>query len=346
MPRKAQNKPWLHTSSGYWCATLHGKRVYLDKDFAQAKRKLAQLKKEAKQPSSVVADWLEQPLAVLADEYLSDVQARRKPATYQSCRYNLLRALRILGSTLRVGEIRKLHLSRIEQAMARDYSPTTIKDTLARLQAVFNWAVCHDLLDLNPLAGYKKPAARTRNRIIQPAEFQALLRASDVNFRRVLITLRMTGCRPGELRTLIWEWVDLQEGLWILPDHKTVTRQRQPRPRVIPLPEPVLTLCRWLARKEHQPSDHVFLNLHGRPYSKDCFVRKMSRVRDRAGVQPKAGERIVMYSNRHTYATEALGRVTDTELAEVLGHTDTQMLRRYTHLNAQRLLDIQRRVQR
>lgn len=73
-----------------------------------------------------------------------------------------------------------------------------------------------------------------------PDEFQALLREADVNLRRVLISLRLTGCWPGEARKLIWEWVDLDRALWILPDHKTVTQQRESRPRVVPLPVPIL----------------------------------------------------------------------------------------------------------
>ena len=94
--------------------------------------------------------------------------------------------------------------------------------------------------------------------------------------RRLLITLRLTGCRPGELRNLIWEWVDLENGFWILPEHKTITRQRQPKPRIIPLPEPIWKVCHWLGRRPHLPTDYVFLNMHGQPYSKDSFCRKMS----------------------------------------------------------------------
>ena len=29
MARKASEKPWFHSSSGFWCATVNGKREYL-----------------------------------------------------------------------------------------------------------------------------------------------------------------------------------------------------------------------------------------------------------------------------------------------------------------------------
>jgi integrase len=59
--------------------------------------------------------------------------------------------------------------------------------------------------------------------VITPEEYEKLLATADPNFGRVITALRQTGCRPGEVRTLIWEWVDMESKLWIIPDHKTVT---------------------------------------------------------------------------------------------------------------------------
>jgi integrase len=346
MARKSSGKPWLHGASGWWCATIAGKRRKLDKDYTVACRKLKACFTQAKRGDGTVAGWLDATLSALADEYLDHIKATKKPGTYRSFRYGILRALRILGPQLRVGEMRKFHLARIEQEMAKgDYSPTTIKDTITLVQQVYNWAVEQELLDSNPVPKYRKPRARRRSRIISPDEFGVLLRHSDRAFRRFLIALRLTGCRPGELRSLVWEWVDLEQGLWIIPEHKTITRQREPRPRIIPLPRTVLMMCRWLARKPHKPCDHVFQNLHGRPYSMDCVVTKMGRIRERAQVGSKGGERIVLYSARHTYGTDGVGKVSDIELAELMGHTEARMTHRYVHLKVEHLQDIQRRVQ-
>jgi integrase len=346
MARKSSGKPWLHGASGWWCATIAGKRKKLDKDYKVACRKLKARIAQAKRGDGALREWLDATFSELADEYLDHIKATKKPASYRSFRYGILRALRILGTQLRVGEFRKFHLARIEQELAKgDYSPTTIKDTITTVQQVFNWAVEQELLDSSPVPKYRKPRARRRTRIISPAEFKALLRHSDRPFRRFLIALRLTGCRPGELRSLIWEWVDLERGLWIIPEHKTITRQREPRPRIIPLPRTVLMMCRWLVRKPHKPCDHVFLNLRGRSYSKDCLVTKMDRIRERAQVGSKGGEQVVLYSARHTYGTDGVGKVSDIELAELMGHTEARMTHRYVHLKVEHLQDIQRRVQ-
>ncbi len=346
MARKHSGTPWLHGASGWWCTTIDGKRKKLDKDYRVACRKLKALLSQRKREHAGGRDWLDIGFSELADQYLSDSKARKKPGTYQSRRYRLLRSLKILGTELRVGELRRFHLAKLEGELAgADYSPTTINDTISEVQAVLNWAVKRDLLDVNPVAGYEKPRPRRRTRIITAEEFQSLLRMADINFRRVLIALRLTGCRPAEIRELVWEWVDLENALWILPDHKTVTQQREPRPRIIPLAQPILKLCEHIARDTHGPADHVFLNKLGRPYTKDCFVKKMTRLRKRAGIEVKAGEQIVLYSCRHTFGTESAGKVSDIELAELMGHTEVRTTHRYVHLNADRLHDIRRRLQ-
>ncbi len=346
MSRKPSNRPWLHSPSGYWCATIDGQRKYLDKDYKAACRRLKALRAQAKREDAGGREWLDATFAELANEFLSDRKHHWKPDTYEVTRTRLLSALRILGTKLRVVEFRKLHLSKLEREFrAKEYSPSTIRGTLTVVQSVFNWAVDAELLDSSPVPRYRKPANRQRTRILTPSEFGKLLRASDPCFRRYLLALRLTGCRPGEVRKLIWEWVDLEGGLWIIPDHKTIDRQRQPRPRIIPLSAPILKLCQQFAKEPHEPSDHVFLNSHGRPYSKDCVTRKMTRIRERADIKRKGGEQIVLYSNRHTFGTEAAGKVSDIELAELMGHTQIQTTQRYVHFNVDRLHDIRRRAQ-
>jgi site-specific recombinase XerD len=71
----------------------------------------------------------------------------------------------------------------------------------------------------------------------------------------------------------------------------------------------------------------------------------MARVRLRSGLKAKTGEQLVLYSARHTFATETSGAISDIELAELLGQTDTRTTRRYVHFNVARLREIQRRAQ-
>ena len=105
MPREPSDKPWLQNATGWWRATVDGKRVYLDKDYTVACWKLKQTRARQKREGTIARDWLSVPFRVLADEFLADVKALRKPGTYTAYRYDLLRALRVLGKSLRVGDI-------------------------------------------------------------------------------------------------------------------------------------------------------------------------------------------------------------------------------------------------
>ena len=297
-PRKT-DEPWLHQATGFWSKKVDGKLYRLDRDYRTAKKKLAELRKKLAREAAGEDDWLGASFLKLCEEYLDDVKAKKEPATYTTNRYRLLRALKHLPSGLKVGEVRRIHLSQIERKLTGERSPTTVRDTLAAVQAVFGWAVRQDLIEHSPVAGYQKPQAQQRSRIITPHEFQCLLRAAWRNppFRRLLIAMRRTGARPAEIRKLTWDMVYLEEGVWIIPRHKTITMQRQPRPRIIPLPECIEKMCRWLKTRATADQPHVFLNIRGRPFTKDGLAQTMDRTRTRAGLKQDSGEQIVLYTN-------------------------------------------------
>lgn len=168
----------------------------------------------------------------LADEFLDDIKARKKPAMYRSYREMLQLAQKHIGTHLRVGEVGKLHLMKLEGALTSGYSPTTVFKAIHAVQRVISWAVQNDLLECSALAGYAKPKPRERSRTIDAGEFGKMLRWSGAPFRRLLLALRLTGARPGELRDLCWREVHLDVGIGglggyagfiILPEHKTVT---------------------------------------------------------------------------------------------------------------------------
>lgn len=348
MPRPQATKVWFHEGSGYWCVYRAGKRVYLSKDKTTAQKKLNRLRADEKAGGSGCADCLERPFGDLAREFLEDVQARRAPRTWQDYRDSLDRALLHLEADLTVGQFKKIHLAKLERALA-PHSPTTAFKTIHAVQRVFGWAVETDLLEHSPLTGYRKPRPRQRTRLIDPEEFQAMLRSSDAPFRRFLLALRLTGCRPKELRCLLWGHVHLGNGVWVIPDrrggvtHKAAGRQKQPLPRVVALPDPIISLCRWLEAHRQPGQEHVFLNRRGKPWTATALWSRLKRLRPKAKLGEKGGERIVLYSCRHTYATEKAGSVTDMELAELLGQTTPGMAKKYVHFNTARLKEILKR---
>lgn len=254
MPKFSPNEPWLHTASGFWCKKVAGKLRYLDRDYKAAKRKLAKILRDRVRAEAGAHDWLSASFADLCDEFLEN--RGLNASTYRDYRYRLLRALKTLGPDIRVIAVNEDSLDKIKNGLGKKgLSPTTIRDTLATVQGVFRWALSREMISHDPTVGYKKPKARWRNRVVTPNEFHALLRASAIHrpFQRMLIALRRTGCRPGKLRNLTWDMVDLERGAWIIPEHKTVDTQADPRPRTIALPDSIWKMCRWL---KGQPDRH------------------------------------------------------------------------------------------
>lgn len=348
MPRKPSSVPSFHKASGQWCCYIKRRRQYLGKDFRAAKRAMrAMLAAEADEvpaaDDSTVAGRT--PVQEVAARYIHDLAGRRSAHTVQGMRARLKRAVAIVGEFFPTSSLRCRHLDKIEQAMREKYSPTTIADTIAALQSVVAWAVRREILTANPLAGYSKPARRSRTRVMTDDEFAYLLTAASRNkpFGRLLVAMRYTGCRPAEIRELRWSDVRLDDGLWILTKHKTITQQRQPAPRIIPLNATVLMLCRLLhrsGRKKPKPSEHVFLNEAGRPWTKDAICRAMARCVERAGL----GDDVVPYTSRHTFGTNAVGKVDPFELAGLMGHTSIRTTQRYVHLSAERLKEASERL--
>ena len=138
-PKLSPNEPWLHTASGFWCKKIAGKLHYLDRDYRAAKRKLAKILRDRGRARAGAQDWLSAPFASLCDEFLES--KTKESTTYRDYRYRLLRALRILGTDLRVAAVNKGHLRDVEKHLREGgLSPSSIRDTLATMQSVFKWA--------------------------------------------------------------------------------------------------------------------------------------------------------------------------------------------------------------
>src|SRR4051794_32439457 len=106
---------------------------------------------------------------------------------------------------------------------------------------------------------------------------------SDALFRQVLLVLRYTSARPGEVRNLTWPQVDWDNGPLVIQRHKSSRTAKVPLPRIIPLPACVLGLLAWLRKRQgHQP--YCLLNSEGQPWTKDAFVQRMDSLRLRAGL--------------------------------------------------------------
>jgi integrase len=314
MPRPA--KPYL--CRGWYVSNLGGKRHRLcpEADGLKAARDaLLRLQQEVEGnggrpfPSLSVVE--------LVALFLDSVKVERSHHTYLDYQRWLAEFVRVHGHR-QARDIARHDAQQFRNGIAngtwvrnrqspRPYKPKTVNHAVIALKRCWNWAIQSDLLPArNPFDKMPLLHAEGRQRVMTDAEFQALLRhSSDSCFRRVLIALRYTSARPGEVRNLTWAQVDWENHRWVLHRHKSSRTARVSKPKIVPMCLCVEKLLRWLHRRNgHQP--FVFLNSVGQPWTKDAFVQRMDSLRQRAGIVPdENGEHLVLYHHRHTYLTRA-----------------------------------------
>lgn len=210
-------------------------------------------------------------------------------------------------------------------------------NTVARwyrtIKQPFNEADRLGKITRNPFKPVRIPRGE-RGRDLTPAEFSALLRRANPFFRRVLIFLRYSGARPGELRELTWAMIAwtatgavMTKATVIKKKHKTSATQGTPKPRKIHLPLQLVKLLLWL--KRNPSGEFPFTNAHRAPYTISCLCTNLRRLRERAGF----GKDVKLYGCRHMFGTTAILNGTDIAvLAELMGHTKTSTTEIYIHL--------------
>ncbi len=209
-------------------------------------------------------------------------------------------------------------------------SQVNVKETWTRrrwatvINLPFNYALQMGLVDRNPFKGVKFESGN-RGRDWTDAEFRAMLRGAQAPFRRILCAIRFSGMRPGEVRTLKWEYVRPELKTIIIPADKSKSRVR----RAIPFNKVIVKLLAWCRR--HNPENpFIFLNLRGLPYTNGGATCYLRRLRVRSGLPTT----LKLHGGRHTFATNALLNGVDVAtLSQLLGHADLKTTQIYVHLS-------------
>jgi integrase len=138
-------------------------------------------------------------------------------------------------------------------AITRDHSAHTAAAARRAISALFKWAMEEGLVTTNPVIGTRKPAeAKPRERVLSDAELVAVWRAcGDDDFGRIVRLLIVLGNRRQEIGGMRWSELDLDAGVWTLPEE----RSKNHRAHTITLPSPALDIIRSLPRTER---DHLF----------------------------------------------------------------------------------------
>jgi integrase len=330
---------WHRKSDGWWYATLksfgvqkqiklhHGPKNAAEREQAEELliKKLAD-RFDANEPAVTVPRWL--TVGHVITGFLAFSAGEHTPKTAEWYAW-MLEGFKSAFGKLPIMELRKRHV--LGFAKHKYDNPTSQNKAVVVIKRAFAWDFEEECIPRNPIAHVRKPNKSTpRDRVLEPHERELIINSiKDNAFANYFQALAMTGCRPGEIAKVTAADCQLDQGVWVLPEHKTA--KKTGRPRTVYLTPEMLELTRKLVLK--YPQGLIFRNYRGKPWSQNAIRCRFRRLRELH--QELKG--VVAYSLRHTFATDALERgVPDADVAALLGHSGTAVLHTWSSKLSQR----------
>jgi integrase len=259
-----------------------------------------------------------------------------KPSVIRGYEASLVhRALPELGG-LRLSDVRRVDLQDFADRLCADgLDPSTVRNTLMPLRAIFRRAAARGEVAVNPTSGLELPALEgVRDRIASPAEAAELLAALPERDRTLWATAIYAGLRRGELLALRWEDIDLAGGVihversWDAKEGVVGPKSRAGR-RTVPIPA---ALRDYLVEQKLQSGRHfglVFGTSHTQPFTPSNLRKRANAAWLRSGLEP-----IGLHECRHTFASLMIAAgVNAKALSAYMGHSSVAItLDRYGHL--------------
>ena len=222
-----------------------------------------------------------------------------------------------------------------DRLLAEGLDPSTIRNTLMPLRAIYRRALARGDVAINPTSGLELPAIRgRRDRIVSPDQAAALLNALPESERTLWATALYSGLRRGELMALRFEDIDLDSSVirvrrsWDRYEGEIEPKSRAGT-RTVPitrlLKEHLLThtlRCRWR-------DGLVFGRSPTWPFEPVTTASRAAKAWHTANLQP-----ITLHQARHTFASLMIAAgVNAKALSTYIGHASiTITLDRYGHL--------------
>jgi integrase len=235
------------------------------------------------------------------------------------------------NETVSISDLRPYHVTGWLQSKPT-WGQNTRHHAAAAIKSALQWCVKEGRVKSNPLDSLSVTKGDPRSFMITRDLFLKLWEASGdsrfhrrrvTSFRSILLALRLSGARPGEVTQLRVE--DVPKPAWQILEHKN--RRKTRKPRMI-YPSPCLQTLAAI-HAHGRVSGPLFLANDKEPWTYSKIRRRFERLRKRA----KAPKECVAYSFRHTSITDLLVSGVDAAtVAELHGTSITMIDRHYGHL--------------
>jgi len=282
----------------------------------------------------------------LLDQFINYIQVERGLSnnTVEAYSRDLLLFFQFL-------EERELSLVKVSQDNLREYVSTlgtglstrSVARNISAIKTFFRFLVSEGKIKSSPARLLETP--RISRRLPGPLsqqEVERLLSQPDPNSpkgqrdRAMFEVLYATGLRVSELVNLKASNINLEAGYI-----RTVGKGS--KERIVPIGDKAmdavkdyLSIGRFQVMKGRN-SPYIFLNLRGRPMTRQGFWKIIKKYGKEAGIKQK----ITPHSIRHSFATHLLEAGADLRSVQImLGHADISTTQIYTHVTRERLKEL------
>lgn len=321
-------------------------------------------------------------IATAVDEFLSHIETNTRLGNYDWTREKLTELVELYGdrqtasfSHVDANNYKTYWLKeRVNKKTKNvgDFAASTINQHLSAARQFFNWMAKpsrqgrYRLLS-SPFAEVSLLEDKPRERIITDEEWKALndnvtngnARGAKAEMKDILAVMRYTTCRPGEIRSLRWEYIRWDENRMVFPaaEHKTGRTGKKREMTILPPLMEALRARRARFDEMGKPAKGLVFSCPAHINGVNCasgsdrkltangLAYRFRRLKDRCitlGLIEKEvdGERLVPYSSRHTRITEMFVQEVDAASVQFeAGHSNGITTERYKHLQAARVAD-------
>ncbi|HHQ2687686.1 site-specific integrase [Pseudomonas aeruginosa] len=217
-------------------------------------------------------------------------------------------------------------LLQLNSKTGRNISPATVRLEMSLLSNLFElgrieWGICDD----NPVLKVRKPKTPPgRERRLTAREERQILRYAhnygNAELYTIVVVALESAMRQGEILNLHWEHINLKTRIAHLPDTKNGTRRDVP-----------------LSLKARDALIRLGVKSRGKVFA---YTNQGIKTTWRVMLQRLGIEDLHFHDLRHEAISRLfeLGTLDMMEVAAISGHKSLSMLKRYTHLKAQRLV--------
>ena len=126
---------------------------------------------------------------------------------------------------IRAADIKRRDVIALVEAKAKT-APIVANRLLELIRRVYNFAIRRDIVEANPCALVKKPGQEhAKDRVLSHHEIRSLWASLDgpwftAQTKAALRLILVTAQRPGEVVSMRWEDLDLENGWWTIPSER------------------------------------------------------------------------------------------------------------------------------